>query len=98
MGIIRSLDAATSTGAGIVLMFDEPPALHGAQSITTGSPMDAVIVIEGTIDGSTWYEIGTISPNAYSTVVNSPLAGIRANLTTLDGGTSPTVTVWIASR
>jgi hypothetical protein len=93
-----SLNAVTVTGAGSALMFDEPKASHTMFVLTTGSPSTVTVFLEGTPDGVNWFEISSITNTSLLNIgANWPLAGVRANLTVLSGGSSPTVTAWFAS-
>lgn len=69
---------------------------------TTGSPASYSVQLEGSLDNRTWYIIGTaITADG---VYNRTVAGagvnfpfIRANITAVSGGTSPTITMnWVA--
>jgi len=93
-----SLDAATSTGAGTALMFDEPKDSHTVFIITTGSPSSFTVVLEGTPDGRNWFTIATIINTLVTNIgPNWPMLGVRANMTDLSGGASPTISAWISS-
>lgn len=92
-----SLDAAAATGAGDTVR--GTAANHFTFQVeTTGSPTTVVIGAEGSLDGTSWTELNehTVSgtPDMFH-IANKPLEYIRANLKTLTGGTSPTVTVKI---
>jgi len=65
------------------------------QLTDTGSPSSVSCQLQGSLDGSNWFNIGAAALTApgLQTIATTPLAFIRANLTTLSGGTSPTVTV-----
>lgn len=96
-----SLNAATSTGPGSVITFDEPKSAVSMQVVVTGSPTDADVVIEGSLDGTTFTTL-TASTNYASShngeiasFSGKPVLAVRANLTTLIGGSSPTVTAKI---
>lgn len=83
----------------------EYPAVYKnwvCQVNTTGSPSETVLTIEGNLTGSYYTTMGTwtLSTDAYYadgqsmfSIVNMPVKQIRANLTTVTGGASPTVTV-----
>jgi hypothetical protein len=94
----QSLNAATATGPGTAIMFDKPMAAHSLGFVTTGSPDTATVSLEGTYDGTNWFTLQSIVHGTpIGNVGNMPLLGIRGNLTALAGGTSPTVTAWIAA-
>ncbi len=100
----KSLDAATTTGPGLALEFDTPKSIFSLKIMTTGSPTFN-INLEGSLDGVNWDTLlahqttglfPTWSPVGLSG--GTPLMAIRANLTSLSGGTSPTVTAIIAAQ
>jgi hypothetical protein len=96
----RSLDAATSTGAGIAVDLGEVLTTHSMIAVATGSPSNRHVELQGSHDGFVWAVLATADPGdagLATTVINTPLRYVRANLATLAGGTSPTVTVTIAS-
>lgn len=93
-----SLNAATATGPGAAISFDVPHASHSVFLSATGSPSTAQVALEGTVNGTDWFAIGTATlSNPWTNVGNLPLVAARANLTALSGGTSPTVSAWIAA-
>lgn len=97
---ITLLSAATATGTGDGV---EVPnrSKHSVQVTITGGPTTVVVAFEGSLDGSTWAAYATHTMSAAElaasaaifSVVNKPAGWVRANVTTLSGGTSPTVTV-----
>lgn len=101
---LKSLVAATATGAGQALVFDSPKRAHfGFQISWTGSPSSIEVQLEVTIDGTNWVSIGTFTSNgstpasgAIQTSETGPVMGTRLNLTGLSGGSSPTVSGSIA--
>jgi hypothetical protein len=103
------LNAATATGPGSA--FAVPSASPGYRGFiqtmawqinTTGSPSGLSATLQGSLDGVNWFNIGSAVTTAILTVVNlsnanaGPYAFIRANLGTLTGGTTPTVTVLLS--
>jgi hypothetical protein len=104
-----SLNAATATGPGASRDLETVGGYHGMIAWSTGSPATAQVTLEGSHDGSNWVILGTgvnatggpaslIVPSS-STPGNPGLLVryVRANLTSLSGGSSPTVTATIAS-
>lgn len=94
------LDAVTATGAGGSFNVPEKPTggqfpAFTWQIVITGSPTSITANLEGSLDGTNWFQLDTYtgSANAMQHVANKPVAFIRGNLVTLTGGTSPTVTV-----
>jgi hypothetical protein len=97
-----SLNAVTAVGAGTAIMFDTPKSDASIQVQTTGSPTDVEINIEGTLDGVHFDRLGVWAtggggPGNIIGSTGKPVLGVRANLTTLTGGTSPTVTATVAA-
>jgi len=97
--VIKSLDAATSPTVGAAGFFDVPKAKFSMQVEVTGSPTSISLELDGTIDGVNFFFMGQWSPGqAFLAVINACVVkGVRANLTSLSGGTSPTVTATIAA-
>ncbi len=95
----QSLNAATTTGPGTAIHFDVPNFWHSMWIQTTGSPDTAAVVVEGTLNGTDWFFLFQVTAPATIAGTGSvfPVIAIRANLITLAGGTSPTVTVWLAA-
>jgi len=96
-----SLEAVTATGPGIAIFSEVPHTIMSVQASYTGSPSNFTISVECTLDGMQWVPVGSInlfSATSLAGVSNlPPFLGLRANLVTLTGGTSPTVTAWIAA-
>lgn len=81
---------------------------YGVVYTTTGSPSGVALTLQGSLDGVTWFSLvsptseSTIkwSDAGFNPTVNSdqsgwtkgPVSYVRLNLTTLSGGSSPTVT------
>ena len=98
-----SLNAATTTGPGGTIDLVTPRRSVRMVTTVTGSPSAVVVNLEGSMDGTTWAVLGTstgsaVSNNlpggAYTDAVSSvgpDVRYVRANLVTLTGGTSPTV-------
>jgi hypothetical protein len=101
------LNAATATGAGNSVRMDRKPAKHTI-AVTMGGTVVATAVTvaaEGSLDDSTWFALAShaftageiTAEQAMFHLANMPVKYIRANLTTLTGGTAPTITakhVW----
>jgi len=98
-----SLNAATTTGPGASVDLVTPRRSVRMVTTVTGSPSAVVVNFEGSLDGTTWTVLGTTTGNAVSnmlpggpytdtvTSVGPDVRYIRANMVTLTGGTSPTV-------
>lgn len=107
----KALNAVTATGAGAWNRLGSARSLHSMQVTVTGAPSALLVDLEGTstVDGNgdptlparlaTWDLAG--GPNAsgdYVVASNAPVEFIRANVRTLTGGTSPTITAEITSK
>lgn len=97
--VITALSAVTSTGAGSSNSLGSGLEKHTWEIVVTGAPATVSITLQGSIDGTNWYTLdtSTTTTSEMRHVVNKPVRFIRANLGTLTGGTSPTVTVRILS-
>lgn len=102
-----SLNAAASTGPGAAISFDEPKSKFAMQVTYTGSPSNVEVDFEGTLDGVSWTRlfvmqnqngpIGGNNPIGTGNVLPVLAISVRANLVSLTGGTSPTVTATVAA-
>ncbi len=98
-----SLNAATATGPGDVAAVSGVNPLGGVprkiawEKRVTGGPTAVTVNIEGSLDNSNWYTLDTdnTTANTFKEITQRGAKFIRANLVTLTGGTSPTVTVRI---
>lgn len=92
-----SLNAATVTGAGDTVYFDEPKSTVSMQVHVTGSPT-FFVALEGSVDGVNFHQFSGVGVNdgIYS-LPDVALVAARANLTSLTGGTAPTVSASIAA-
>lgn len=97
--VAKSLDMVSATGPGVPLTFDVPKTQFAMQAIISGSPSDAEISLEYSIDGVTFYPLtnASFTDGQIVSVSDHVAVAVRANLTLLSGGTSPAVTVWIAA-
>lgn len=98
-----SLNAATTTGPGTSVDLVTPRRSVRMVTTVTGGPSAVVVNLEGSLDGTTWTVLGTSTGNAVSnalpggpytdtvTSVGPEVRYVRGNVTTLTGGTSPTV-------
>ena len=99
----RLLDAVTATGAGGSVRMNQKPHAHTIQAMMGGTVVATAVTIdvEGSLDDSTWFQLvqhafsaGEITAEgAMFHLADMPIKYIRSNLTTLTGGTAPTVTV-----
>ncbi|MFJ1539298.1 hypothetical protein ACIODS_12215 [Micromonospora chalcea] len=103
MGLpFTSLNAATSTGVGVARDYETSLRYHTIHVTVAGSPNGANVSLEGSHDGQRWFLLGAVGvgtgqTQAVRTVNEHFVRYVRANLTDLSGGTSPTVTATIAS-
>jgi len=100
-----ALDAAVATGAGVSRDLGEVADHHTLFVTATGSPSSWTVKLQGSHDDLTWVDLHSASGSTATTAVTAPQSDapghlvryIRANLTSLVGGSSPTVTATIAS-
>ncbi|KKK64731.1 hypothetical protein LCGC14_2981250 [marine sediment metagenome] len=70
------------------------PTSHTLQILLTGSPTGCAVQLEGSLDNANWENLsGTQNCTSVTMfhVVNRTVAYVRGNLTTLSGGSTPTV-------
>jgi hypothetical protein len=94
-----SLDAVTSVGPGTARDLGGLVSRHTALLWSTGGP-SITAVIEGSHDGTNWVRISSnnmAGPISVVSATDYQVRYVRANLTAMSGGSSPTVTVTIAS-
>lgn len=83
------------TGAGPTYDLRKPCRSFGFMKTVSG-PFSALTVnYEGSLDGTTWFQIGTDATTAagYTPVVDKPCRYVRANVTVFTGGTTVAVTM-----
>ena len=100
--VAKSLDAATTTGVGSTILFDTPKSNVSMQVSYIGGPSYVSVALEGTLDGTTFAAITTFNSGSHAngairSAAGPALLGVRANLTDLDGGSSPAVTATFAA-
>jgi hypothetical protein len=94
---VPNLVAVAAVGAG--------PAMEcggcrtfGMQVNFTGAPSPIIVVLQGSNDGASWFTLETwttLATGAMVFAVDMPCLFVRSNLTTLTGGTNPTVSSFI---
>ena len=92
-----ALSAATATGAsgGVDLTWC---ASNASIILTvTGAPTAVSVNLEGSLDGTNWVVLKTLTAAGVGSSTGVPVRFIRANLTTLTGGTTPTVTALLGA-
>ena len=93
-----SLSGATSTGPGTTKDLEGAFGQHLMLVATTGSPAALTVDLEGSHDGVNWVVLSSFTiGGTHARLIDWPLRYLRANLSTLSGGSSPTVTATIAS-
>lgn len=92
-----SLNAATTTGVGSTQNLLQLLHYHTMVCTVTGAPTQLEITLEGSLDNSSWITLGTVNGNGSCHSIIATVQYVRANLTIIGGGTSPTVTAKIAS-
>lgn len=102
MSAFVSLDGATALGAGEYRQLPVATAHYTLAVSLKGEPTNCVVVLEGSHDGYAWFPIGTLQMSLTGGIMTTPPTAhlfnwIRANLTEMEGGTSPSVVASIAS-
>lgn len=100
------LNAVTVTGAGTSLNMGSSYSSFALQVTITGNPTQTVVWIEGSLDGTNWaptpllkWDLTTPQVSADIVFVKDvPVQYVRANLKTLGGGSSPTVTAVLIAK
>lgn len=97
------LDAATATGAGNTQQVRSIPDKHTVTVAMGGTVVATAVTValEGSLDDSTYFELASHALSAAEItaeaamfhIVDKPVRFVKANLTTLTGGTAPTITV-----
>lgn len=97
---VKLLNAATATGASTTWAVRMKPRNHSVQITITGAPTAVTVDLEGSLDDVTWVSLAShvmsagelTAAAALFHVVDKPVRYVRTNVTTLTGGTAPTVT------
>ncbi|PCJ39130.1 MAG: hypothetical protein COA71_14535 [SAR86 cluster bacterium] len=98
----KLLGAVTSTGVSVSKDLGKVVSHHTVQITTTGDPTAVTVDLEASLDNETFIQIGThpfpaediTAGNAMFHVIDKPVQFIQLNLTTLTGGTAPTVSAF----
>lgn len=69
------------------------------QSVTTGTPTSFTLTYQGSLDNVNWFTLGSSTAAAGDAqfVIDKPAQYVRATLSALTGGTSPTITVFMGA-
>ncbi len=100
--MLTLLNAATTTGAGSTVSGIGTYQNWACQINVTGAPTAVTVALEGNLIGSIYNTMGShaMSTAEISTtqanfvVIEMPALQIRGNVTTLSGGTAPTVSLY----
>ena len=93
------LNAASATGPGLAyanaqIQGNASSGGGSWQTVVTGSPSGISVNLEGSNDGVNWFALdNSVATGGEVRDVNTATTFLRANLATLTGGTSPTVSV-----
>lgn len=100
-----NLVAATATGAGQWIALADSLCKHALQVVLGGTvpATTAIVSLEGSLDGATPFQLAQWTKASQASgdiifAIDKPVPFLRANLTSLSGGTAPTVTAYIASQ
>lgn len=98
----RLLNAAAATGASSAQKVGQIPSAHTVQATMGGTVVATAVTLdlEGSLDNTTWFTLAShpfsaaeiVAEGAMFHVIDKPARYVRLNLTTLTGGTAPTVT------
>ena len=100
---MKLLNAVTATGASTSsLSTGKAHSSWGLQVKHTGTPTTCVVVVQGSNNASDWFTVltWTAASETNGDVVfatGKPCLYARLNLTTLSGGSSPTVSAWLSA-
>lgn len=87
----------SAASEGTISDVEEVPgvATYGWQTETSGSPTLVDLRLEGSIDGVAWFTIDrvTTAPPGLRWVADRPVALLRVNVLSCQGGSSPTATI-----
>ena len=97
---VKLLNAVTSTGASGSWPLRMGVKEHTVQATFTGDPTAVSIILEGSLDEQTWYQLAIhnalgddlVNQQTMFHVTSKLVNAVRINLSTLTGGSSPTVT------
>ena len=98
-GTFQNLNAVTATGAGAAIDLGVTRTKFTMQTTVTGAPTAVSVTLQGSLDGVNWSTLATSTSTTgdQQYAIDRPVRFVRTNLGTLTGGTSPTVTTFIAA-
>jgi hypothetical protein len=99
-GTAVNTQAFSTVSAGATVDLGYARGTHTMQTKSTGTPATVSITLQGSLDGSTWATLATSTSTTgdMQQAVDKPVRYLRANLGTLTGGTTPTVTAMFCSQ
>jgi hypothetical protein len=101
LGRYAVFTAHTATGATTSAVVNGTMT-HNSQLIVTGAPATCTYRLQGSNDGTNWFNISaadiTCTTTINSVTVDVPTRLIRGNLLTITGGTAPTVRLYYIGR
>lgn len=101
-GVHRTATTQTATGQTAAISMRGIAISHSIGLVVTGSPTGCTYRLQGSRDGTNWFNISATDITCTSTTAsyeaNKPWPQVRGNLLTLSGGTSPTVTLHYAGK
>jgi hypothetical protein len=99
-GRLARVQFKTLASSGTTSAFDVSrlsPSQHTLQAVSSGSPTRCTIQLQGSLDGTTWFDLSgsqTCTSTLMVHVEQRPVSYVRANLTALSGGTTPKVAIF----
>lgn len=95
----RRLTVLTTNGSTQAVTLDGVYRTFAFQSVITGTPTSFTLTYQGSLDGTNWYTLGTTTSTAGegTFVVDKPAQFVRATLSALTGGTSPTISAFVGA-
>jgi len=90
---VKLLDAVTAAGASSTWNLVHGCSQHTVAAVFTGTVTALVVDLEGSIDGTSWFQIAThtftageiTAKQAMFHLVNAPVPKVRVNITTYTG-------------
>jgi len=99
IAVFTSCNAVTVTGACTSAQVSNIASRITYSVVVTGAPTAVTLVVEGSIDNTSWFTLdtSTTTTSEMRHIANKGVHYLRGNLTTLTGGTAPTVTVKLSA-
>jgi len=94
---IDSTTIATQTGTAYAL--PSPAAQLAWQVVITGTPVSITILLEGSLDNTTWFTLDSTSVvTGALRSINTPVAFVRARVSAISAGTTSRISVTFLAR